>query len=69
MSNIYENGIPIVFVLTFIVSYIYAIATYGFLLGVSLGWIPALITAGFIAFIWPLLAVAIAGLITAAFLI
>lgn len=32
--------------LTFIAAWIYCIATYGFLVGVSLGWIPAAICAG-----------------------
>lgn len=36
--------------LTFIGTYIYCIAHYGLLLGVGLGWLPAMI----IAVVWPL---------------
>ena len=32
--------------ITFIVSWIYCIATYGFLFGVGLGWLPSLIVGG-----------------------
>lgn len=42
--------------LTFFGCWIYAIATWGFLLGVAFGWIPAAIIAVIIGFIWPLLA-------------
>lgn len=38
---------------TFIGTWIYCIATYGFLFGVGLGWLPALICAGFAAIIIP----------------
>jgi hypothetical protein len=43
-------------VLTFICAYIYCIATYGFLLGLGLGWLPSLILAALIGgatvFLW-----------------
>jgi len=62
MDGTYGKGVGIVGVLTFILvfigSWIYCIATYGFLLGVGLGWLPALITAAvsgaIIGFLWPI---------------
>ncbi|HSF93663.1 MAG TPA: hypothetical protein VLA52_01450, partial [Thermohalobaculum sp.] len=52
----------IVWVLSFAGFWIYAISEYGFMLGVSLGWIPAAIAATVVAFVWPLI-VLVAGLI------
>lgn len=43
----------IIGVVTFITAYIHFISAYGFLLGVGLGWIPALICGVTFAFIWP----------------
>lgn len=42
--------------IAFIACWIYAIASWGFLLGVGLGWIPSLFIAVIARFIWPLLA-------------
>jgi hypothetical protein len=46
----------IVGVLSFIGAYIYCIATYGFLLGLGLGWLPSIIFAAMVGgatvFIW-----------------
>ncbi len=42
--------------LVFIGCWIYCIATYGFLLGVGVGWLPSLIIAVISFFIWPLYA-------------
>jgi hypothetical protein len=58
-------------VLIFIGSYVYCIATYGFLFGVGLGWLPSAIVA-FIAFgvvwlLWPLIAFGL--LVLAAYLL
>jgi hypothetical protein len=43
-------------ILTFISAYVYCIATYGCLLGVGLGWLPAMIVAavacGLTIFLW-----------------
>jgi hypothetical protein len=44
-------------VLTFVSTYIYCIATYGFLFGVGLGWLPAIICALVIGFAWPVIVV------------
>lgn len=58
-------------VLIFIGSYIYCIATYGFLLGVGLGWLPsaivALIAFGVVWLLWPLITVGL--LVLAAYLL
>ena len=45
--------------LTFAGCWIYCISTYGFLFGVGLGWLPAIICAGFAALLWPLAVVAV----------
>ena len=46
-------------VITFIISWVYCIFHYGFLLGVGLGWLPSLICAAFARVVWPLLLLAI----------
>lgn len=55
MNDIYQVGGYIVGLIVFVGSYIYCIATYGFLLGVGLGWLPSLIVAALAAALWPLL--------------
>lgn len=60
---IYEDGRAITFVVVFIGCYIYAIASYGFLFGVGLGWLPSVIIAGIAAVLWPLAAILIAMLV------
>jgi len=68
-DSVYRIGGYITGVITFIVCWIYAIASWGFLLGVGLGWIPSLFIAVIARFIWPLLAlVLIIGLCVVAFL-
>ena len=58
MSDVgYELGSIITFFVVFVASWIYCIASYGYLLGVGLGWLPSLIVASIIAFLWPLLAI------------
>jgi hypothetical protein len=58
-KNTYEIGIPITFWIVFIGTWIWCIDEYGFLLGVGLGWLPSAITAALMAFLWPLLLLAI----------
>lgn len=58
----------VVGVLTFIGAYIYCIATYGFLLGLGLGWLPSGILAVMVFFatwlLWgPALALIIIGIV------
>jgi hypothetical protein len=55
-------------VATFIVAYIYCIATYGFLFGLGLGWLPSAILAGLVGlatvFLWgPALILIVAGIV------
>lgn len=56
-------GLGITAILTFIVSWIYCIAAYGFLLGVGLGWLPSIIVAIIAAALWPLLAATIVAVV------
>ena len=56
----YSIGFGITAFITFIGSWIYCIATYGFLLGVGLGWLPSIIVAVIAGALWPLIALAIA---------
>ena len=69
-KNWYWIGFFITSVITFIICWIYAIASWGFLLGVGLGWIPSLFIAIIAGFIWPLIAlVLVVGLCIVAFLL
>lgn len=45
--------------ITFVGCWIYAIATFGWFLGLGLGWIPSLFIAYLVGFLWPLIAVVI----------
>jgi len=61
-AEVYEVVAKITGFIVFIGCYIYCIASYGFLLGVGLGWLPSLIVAVIAGALWPLLAlVAIFG--------
>lgn len=51
----------------FVGSWIYCIATYGYLLGVGLGWLPSIIVAVIAGFLWPLIALAIVVILWFAF--
>jgi CheY-like chemotaxis protein len=55
VSTVYLVGAWITGVVTFIGCWIYAIGSYGFLLGVGLGWLPSAIVAVIAAYLWPLL--------------
>ena len=59
IGEVYGIGFWITAVLTFIISWIYCIGTYGFLMGGAIGWIPSIILAAIIGAIWPLLLVGI----------
>lgn len=59
-SEAYETGAKIIGTITFLVSWGYAVVTYGFFLGVGLGWIPSLVIAMVAALLWPLVAFALA---------
>lgn len=62
----YGTGFVITAVITFVCSWIYCIATYGFLLGLGLGWLPSMIVAFIGGLLWPLIAL---GVIVIAYLI
>ncbi len=69
-DTVYPVGGFITGAITFIACWIYAIVSWGFLLGVGLGWIPSLFIAVIAGFIWPLLAlVLVVGIAVIAFLL
>jgi hypothetical protein len=55
----YKIGYCVCWVITFLVCYIYCVASYGFLLGVSLGWLPSAIAATIISVFWPVVVLGI----------
>lgn len=59
---LYIAGAWLTGMITFVGSWIYCIATYGFLFGVGLGWLPSFICAVVAAALWPLIAIALAVL-------
>lgn len=71
-DNVYEsvgNFVGgLVGLVVFVGSWIYCISTYGFLLGVGLGWLPsaicAVIAGGLARFLWPLLVLGIMWLLS-----
>lgn len=54
---IYAAGRAVSYWIIFAVCWIYCIATYGFLFGVGLGWLPSIIVGYLGALIWPLWAI------------
>jgi hypothetical protein len=60
-DKIYKIGFFITAIIVFIACWIYAIVSWGFLIGVGLGWIPSLFIAVIAGFIWPLLALVLVG--------
>jgi hypothetical protein len=54
MDAAYKIGAGITWFLIFIGAWIYCIVSYGFLLGVGLGWLAAGITATVLCWFWPL---------------
>lgn len=57
MGEKYWTGYYVTWVIIFVSCWIYAIFTYGFLLGVGLGWLPSAIVASLASLIWPLIIV------------
>ena len=43
--------------------WIYAIASWGFLVGIAIGWLPAIIAAFIAGLLWPLVVLVVIGLI------
>lgn len=56
----YWIGYWTTWLILFIGFWIYAISEYGFLLGVGIGWLPSIIAASILAFLWPVAAIGIA---------
>lgn len=67
-ENWYPAGAWLFGGIAFIAGWIYAIAAYGFFLGVGLGWFPAAILAVLVGLLWPVLA-ALIGLAVGSFLV
>lgn len=65
--TIYAGGAGLTALAIFAGSWIYCIATYGYLLGVGLGWLPSIIVAGIAAFLWPLIALLALGIFALVF--
>lgn len=63
--GIYKVGCAISFVIVFIGCWIYCVATYGFLLGVGLGWFPSMIAAAILSIFWPILLIGVVAVIIA----
>lgn len=59
----YWVGYRISWVIIFIGSWIYCIATYGYLLGLGLGWLPSLIVASLASFLWPIAIIGITAFV------
>jgi hypothetical protein len=58
-SVVYRIGALITGSLAFIASWVYAAISWGFLLGVGLGWVPAIFIGIIAGFIWPLIVLAL----------
>ena len=63
MNNGYMVGVWIVGVISFIAIWLYSLASWGLLIGLMIGWIPALIGGVILGFLWPLVVLAVIGLI------
>ena len=59
----YMIGVWITGVISFIIIWLYALASWGFLIGLMAGWIPALIVGVILGFLWPLVLLAVIGII------
>lgn len=59
LGGIHFAGFVITGLITFIGVWIYAISEWGFLLGVSLGWVPAVIVALVGGYLWPIFLITI----------
>ncbi len=56
----YETGALITGVIAFIALMVYAVSTYGWFLGLGMGWIPAGVIAFVIGLLWPVVLFALA---------
>lgn len=60
---LYPLGAFITGFITFVSSWIYCIATYGYLFGVGLGWLPSMIVAFIVGALWPLILIGLIGIV------
>jgi len=56
----YGIGANITGVIAFFAIWIYAFISWGFLVGLAIGWLPAIIGAFILGILWPLVAFAVA---------
>jgi hypothetical protein len=68
LAEWYEGGRGIFGAVIFIACWIYCAASYGFLWGVGFGWLPSLILAALVSYLWPLFLTVIVVLALALFL-
>jgi hypothetical protein len=59
----YDKGTWTMGIIAFLIIWIYAIISWGFLVGLAIGWLPALIWGFIAALLWPLIALGIIILI------
>jgi len=58
-NDTYAIGAIITGIIVFVGVWIYAISEWGFLIGIMVGWFPAIIAAYIAGFLWPLAALAV----------
>ena len=56
-------GVYIVGAIVFLGIWIYSFFAWGFLIGLAIGWLPAVIGAGIAGLLWPLVVLAFLGLL------
>jgi len=62
-SDTYWGIAALVGFVTFLGSWLYCIATYGFLVGVGIGWLPSAITAVVAGVLWPVIALGVLAIV------
>jgi hypothetical protein len=62
-SDVYSARAAVIGGLSFVISWLYCIATYGFLLGFGLGWLPSMMLAFIRGALWPLVVIALIAII------
>jgi hypothetical protein len=60
---VYVGGIWVSRAIIVVGCWIYCVVTYGFLLGVGLGWLPSMIAAYLTAWLWPLFVAVVVALV------
>jgi hypothetical protein len=62
-DKVYRTGYLITAVIVFIGCWIYCIGTYGYLVGLGVGWLPSMIVALIVSVFWPLIVLGVVGAI------